>query len=469
MQKVYQSCYELDKRCYEVYGLSEDILMEHAASGMEKHIRERFAPGSSVLIVAGMGNNGADGIALARLLHGDYDVRLHLLYPPKSNMALLQLERAQKLDIHKVEEMEDADVIVDAIFGAGLGRELDELTQHAIHLLNSFKGYKIACDIPTGLGDSGHLMPLAFHADVTLTMGAYKESLFLDESKDTIGEIRRIDLGVSHSLYEGETQTYLLEATDLKLPSRAKQSTHKGHFGHAAIFTGEKEGAGIIAGMAATRYGAGLTTLVVHEKVSPPPYLMSATLMPSTASAIAIGMGLGSYFDDSFLKRHVINSHLPIIMDADACYSPELLSVVEQKDRHIVLTPHPKEFVALWTILTGEELSILEVQAKRFEIMRRFNARYPHVTLLLKGAHTLIMQEEKLYINPLGCSKLSKGGSGDVLSGLIVSLLAQGYTGIDAAIQASLALSVAARRFIGSSYAMLSTDLIDEVAKLELS
>ena len=97
-----------------------------------------------------------------------------------------------------------------------------------------------------------------------------------------------------------------------------------------------------------------------------------------------------------------------------------------------------------------------------------FNHKYPHVTLLLKGANTLIMQEENLYINPLGCTKLSKGGSGDVLSGLIVSLLAQGYPAIDAAIQGSLALAIAAQNYQGSSYAMLATDLIDEVAKLEL-
>jgi NAD(P)H-hydrate repair Nnr-like enzyme with NAD(P)H-hydrate dehydratase domain len=99
-------------------------------------------------------------------------------------------------------------------------------------------------------------------------------------------------------------------------------------------------------------------------------------------------------------------------------------------------------------------------------MVRCFNEKYPHVTLLLKGAHTLIMQEEKLYVNPLGCAKLSKGGSGDVLSGLIVSLLAQGYTGIDATIQASLALTIAAKNYKGAPYAMLSTDIIESIALL---
>jgi len=469
MQKLFKSCNELDKRCYEAYGLSEDILMEHAAMGMEHYIRDRFKKGSSVLIVAGVGNNGADGIALARLLHHDFDVMLYLPFGVKSEMAMMQLKRAEMVGIVESQEMTDADVIVDAIFGAGLSRDLDKNTQFILHRLNSFKGYKIACDIPTGIGEDGRLMPNAFKADVTLTMGAYKEALYLDESKDTIGAIERITLGVSSTLYESESDAFVLEAKDLRLPSRELQTTHKGSFGHAAIFTGEKEGAGIIAGTAATRFGAGLTTLLVHENITVPPYLMHATIMPQNATALAVGMGLGSYFDEEFLKKSVVNSHLPIVMDADSFQSPLLISIVEQRDREVVLTPHPKEFVSLWKILTGEVLSVSEVQSKRFEMVRMFNARYPHVTLLLKGANTLIMQEEKLYVNPLGCAKLSKGGSGDVLSGLIVSLLAQGYSGIDAAIQASLALAEAANRYSGSSYAMLATDIIDEISKLEMN
>ena len=467
MEKVFQNCYALDNKCYKEYGLTEDILMEHAASGIANYIRQHFPKGTSVLIAAGVGNNGADGIVLARQLYGDYEIRLHIPFDLKSEMAKIQLERAVRLGVKNVDAIEDADVIVDALFGAGLNRNINEETEHIIHKLNSLQGHKIACDVPTGVGESGQLIPLAFEADVTLTMGAYKEALYLDACKDVVGEVIRVDLGLSPLFYEGESQTCLLEASDLKLPSRTAQSTHKGSFGHAAVFCGEKEGAGIISGMAAATFGAGLTTLVVHEKVSPPAYLMHSTVVSSNASALAIGMGLGCHFESEFLQKYVVKSHLPIVLDADSFHSEEILSVLEQKDREIVITPHPKEFVVMWKSLTGEQLTVTQVQAKRFEMVRRFNAKYPHVTLLLKGANTLIMQEERLYINPLGCSKLSKGGSGDVLSGLIVSLLAQGYTAIDAAIQGSLALVIAANNYKGSSYAMLSTDLIDEVVKLE--
>ena len=137
------------------------------------------------------------------------------------------------------------------------------------------------------------------------------------------------------------------------------QTAHKGTFGHAAIFTGEKEGAGIIAGMAATRFGAGLTTLVVHERVAIPPYLMHATTVPANTTAMAIGMGLGGgHFDDDFLEKYVIKSHLPVVLDADALHCRQLLRILEQKDRQVVITPHPREFSVLWHLVTGEELTV---------------------------------------------------------------------------------------------------------------
>ena len=481
MQYVYKECYAMDRRCYEELLLTEDILMEHAALGMAEHIFKKFpkyedadSPESikTVLIVAGPGNNGADGIALARLLFGFYKVKLYVPFGTKSVMAKKQFERIKNLNIEVVSKVDSADIIVDAIYGAGLCRALNEETQKLLVEMKMQNAYCVACDIPTGLDVEGNPTPQAFYADTTITMGAYKEALYGDYAKEYVGKIVRVDLGVHHYGYiqGGKHSARVLEKKDLLLPSRdLMKVSHKGTFGHAAIFCGEKEGAGIIAGMASARFGAGLTTLVVHENITPPPYLMHATVVPDNATALAIGMGLGEHFESEFLEKYVLHSHLPIVLDADAFLSKELLSVLEQKDREIVITPHPKEFTILWKLLTGEELSVAEVQSRRFKMVRMFNTKYPHVTLLLKGANTLIMQEEQLYINPLGCAKLSKGGSGDVLSGLIVALLAQGYRGLEAAIQASLALVTAANNYKGGSYAMLPTDIIDEVSKLEIN
>lgn len=467
MQKVYKHCRDLDKRCYEKYHLSEEILMEHAAIGMERVVRDKFCIGSSILIVAGKGNNGADGIALARLLSGDYIVRLFVPYGVKSEMAKLQYQRAGALSIDIVNEITQADITVDALLGSGVVGEPSDKILDFIEKLNAMSGYKIACDMPTGISINGEVLHNAFMADVTVTMGAYKEALFLDKAKDFVGEIVRVNLGINSRLYEDEANTFLLEKSDLCLPLRKKLSTHKGLFGHAAIFCGEKEGAGIISGEASYRFGAGLTTLVMQDKITIPPHLMHSYALPHNTTAIAIGMGLGSYFEMSFLDKYIASNSLPLVIDADALYSPNLLQLLMKTPRKIVMTPHPKEFIYMWKALTNEEITLEHLQSHRFEYARKFSALYPDIVLLLKGANMIISSGTKLYINPLGCSNLSKGGSGDVLSGLIVALLAQGYTALDAALQGSLALVMASRRYSGANYAMTSMDLINNLAYLQ--
>jgi hydroxyethylthiazole kinase-like uncharacterized protein yjeF len=162
-----------------------------------------------------------------------------------------------------------------------------------------------------------------------------------------------------------------------------------------------------------------------------------------------------------------MESEVPLILDAGVFSSEIILEFLEQKDRQIVLTPHPKEFVSLWNMTIDSPLNIAILQANRFDKVREFCELFPHVTLLLKGANMIVAQNEQLFINSFGTSKLSKGGSGDVLSGVIGALLAQGYDGLEATIQATLAFTSAAKAYDGSSYAMLPTDIIEEIGKLE--
>lgn len=468
MQKVFLECASLDKRCYDEYSLSEDILQEHAASGMDRYIRDNFANGRSVLIVAGGGNNGADGMALARLLYGDFDVRLYLASEPKSDMAKIQLDRLSKIGITICDELHNSDVIVDAILGTGQNRELDNSYVKLIDTLNSLCGFKISCDIPTGVNSSGNIDNIACNADVTIAMGALKVAYFSDISKDFMGELKVVNLGVPKELYEGESGIFLLDAKDINLPSRVKKNSHKGTFGHAVIFCGEKEGAGIISGKAAYRFGAGLTTLVMLEKnYHIPPYLMHSYIPPLNTTAIAIGMGLGNHFEESFLDKHIASNNIPLVIDADALYNPNLLNLLIKPNKPIVMTPHPKEFIYMWKALSGEDITLEHLQANRFEYVQKFSTLFPDIVLLFKGASMLISHGKTTYINPHGNSKLSKGGSGDVLSGLIVSLLAQGYSPLDAAISGSLALSSSSNRYEGASYSMSSMDLIDNLALLK--
>jgi len=467
MQPLYKSCYPLDHRCYEEYNLTEDILMEHAAMGMANYIRANFKEDSSVLIVCGVGNNGADGIVLARLLQGAYRVKLYLPFGVRSVMAEVQLERVQHLDVEFVRDLEEADVIVDAIFGAGLSRELDERTRKLIVEMEALNGFKIACDVPTGIDVDGNPLPMAFFADVTITMGALKECLYSDMAKEYVGEIICVDLGLSHEKYtQGfETDIFLLEESDMRLPSRKRANTHKGSFGHLSVIAGEKEGAGVMSGLSALRFGVGLVTMVGELLTPLPIELMQDLEMPHNTTAIALGMGFSDFEEE--IVEEVLESNLPLLLDAGAFYSEHILEFLEQKDREIVLTPHPKEFVSLWNMTIDSPLNIAILQANRFEKVREFCELFPHVTLLLKGANMIIAQDEQVFVNPHGTSRLSKGGSGDVLSGLIASLLSQGYDALEATIQGSLVLAAGAKAYEGNDYAMLPTDLIEKIALLK--
>jgi len=468
MHPLYKSCYSLDSRCYEEYNLTEDILMEHASMGMANYIKSNFPKDSSVLIVAGVGNNGADGIVLARLLQGDYSVKLYIPFGVKSVMAKLQLERVERLDIDFVDSVCEADIIVDAIFGAGLSRELDEKSRKIIVQLEALDGFKIACDVPTGIDVDGNPLPMAFIADVTITMGAYKEALYSDMAKDFAGEIICVDLGISYEKYTAgfESDLYLLEESDMKLPHRDwSKITHKGSFGHLAVIIGEKEGAGILCASSALSFGTGLVTVVGEMFCSLPIAIMHDLFIPNKTTAIALGMGFGDNFDEDIVDD-ALNSKVPIILDADIFHNERVVEFLEQKDRDIVLTPHPKEFVDLWNMVIDEPINISILQANRFDKAREFCSLFPHITLLLKGANMIIAQNDRLFVNPHGDSKLSKGGSGDVLSGLIGSLLAQGWSGVDSAISASLALTASAKKYSGASYSMVATDLIDNLKKL---
>jgi len=441
--------------------------MEHAANGMAKYIKENFKEQSSVLIICGLGNNGADGLVLARLLDGLYTVSVHLPFGVRSIMAEVQLERVESLGITFVDEVEEADVVLDAIFGAGLSRELDEQTRRLIMKIEKLNAFKIACDVPTGIDVEGNPLPMALFCDVTITMGALKECLYTDMSKDYVGEVICVDLGISHAKYtEGfETDTFLLEEKDMKLPSRKRKNTHKGNFGHLAVVAGKKEGASIMSALSALRFGAGLVSMVGEVETSLPLELMQDSELAKNTTAIAFGMGFSDFEEE--IVEDILESTKPLVLDAGIFSSEVILEFLEQKERQIVLTPHPKEFVSLWNMTIDSPLNIAILQANRFEKVREFCELFPHVTLLLKGANMIIAKDEQLFINAFGTSRLSKGGSGDVLAGLIGALLAQGYDGLEASIQASLAFTFAAKAYEGSSYAMLATDIIEEISQLE--
>jgi ADP-dependent NAD(P)H-hydrate dehydratase / NAD(P)H-hydrate epimerase len=463
MQNIFDEVGTLDRRCCENFGLSEDILMEHAAEGMAQFIKKNFSSKTRILISCGGGNNGADGMALARLLFGKFDVFVYMLQPAVSPMAKLQFERIRKLGVPVIQSIDSYDIVIDALFGTGLTRPLDAKATLHVEALNALEAVKIACDVPTGLYADGRCDKSTFVADYTLTMGALKTLLFGDGAKDRIGEIHVLDLGVQRGIYETESNTKLLEFCDMRLPHRFVQDSHKGSFGHLGVISGEKPGAGILAASAALRFGVALVTLVSNETLQIPYELMLSHQLPTNATAVALGMGLGTEFSQEELECFVDND-LPLLLDADIFYHPLITRLLERKN--IVLTPHPKEFVQLLHVSGIAGVDIRAVQQNRFAYAKHFIKRFPHAVLVLKGANVIVASGESLYVNPHGSNVLAKGGSGDVLGGLIASLLAQGYSPLQAACSASLAHTKLAQNFTGSDFSLTPQDLIEGICSL---
>lgn len=461
MQKIFYEVATLDKRCYEEFGLSEDLLMEHASSSVYEYINKYLSKMKSVLIVCGMGNNGADGIALARLLYSKYDVKLYIPFGVKSSMAKLQLKRVELLGVNIVNEIIQCDIIVDSLFGSGLNKDLDKQSQVIINTLNSIESYKLACDIPSGVNNLGQVTTCAFEADTTITMGALKTSLFSDIAKDYVGKIEVANLGIQREIYETNTNIYLLDKEDLNLPYRNKQNSHKGTYGHLNVVAGCKKGAGMIAAKAAFGFGAGIVSVVCHENLDLPYHIMQTHFISKNCTAIAIGMGLGKYETDEV--RKILSKDIKKIVDADLFYDKLL---VEFLDQEIVLTPHPKEYCSLLKLCDIADITVVELQNNRIKYVEMFCSKYPKVVLLLKGTNVIISQGKNLYINTFGTTVLSKGGSGDVLSGLVGSLLAQGYEPLDACISASLAHALAGANYKKNDYSLIPSDLIEEVRRL---
>ena len=457
MQNIYDEVNTLDQKCYEKYFLSEDILIEHAALGMFEFIKNKFSVNSNILIICGSGNNGADGMALARLLHIKYNVSIYINSTPKSDIAKLQEKRTKSLGLNFIDTItsNNYDVVVDCLFGSGLNKQLEKNNISLIKMINLIPSYKIACDIPSGLNKYGQIDNVCFKADTTITMGAFKKSLFSDFAKDYVGNIIKADLGIDKSLYENDTNIYLLEDIDIKLPTRIKKNTNNGSFGHLCVVLGNKKGAGLITCTTALSFGVGLVTAITKEN-NLPYSIMYSTKLPKNISTLAIGMGLGDSFDTSLL-----NIDIPILFDADILYNKIILEYLHKDN--IVLTPHPKEFCALLELTDIGNISIETLQNNRFKYLEQFCIKYPNVVVVLKGANVLIQQNKTLFINPNGSANLSFGGSGDILAGLISSLMAQDYSTIDACIQGSLVHTCAANNFLGNDYSLNVNDLIEQI------
>lgn len=497
MKSVFNNSTELEAKVKTEFNVPQFVMMENAAIGMKNLIVEKFsktdrASSLPIIIVCGKGNNGADGYALARHLQPFFQVSLVAFEEPKSQEAKTWHSTCQKLAIpflsvsdfyNLSSSKKNKAIIVDCIYGTGFHGDLSPQASSLIAAMNDFNGPKIACDIPSAF---------EFHADYTVTMGTHKLQLFSDKAKAVCGKLIVADLGFAPQVFEnqGQATAYFMEQDDLKLPFRKKRNAHKGTYGHAVIYAGDKAGAGILAARAAMNFGAGLTSILkTHqsnlEQFKIDPQLMIADSIPKKATAVLIGPGVTCHtlYDNQMITDWFQSTKNPaLVLDAGmfdfeqiACFLKELNNV---ENNRIILTPHLLELSRLLkkvasqfpeTEITQEDCDVKNLSDNpetKIKVGKILNQLYPNTAVIMKSANTFIACGEKCYIVTQGCQNLAKGGSGDVLAGLCVSLLAQGYTAKDAAISASLAHALSSQKLGADRFDVTSEGLIQTLGQL---
>ncbi len=433
-------------------------LMERASRRWTQEFTQVVSPSHPIYVFAGQGNNGGDGLAIARMLiHAGYTVKVYQLWlrdkcSPDNEINRKRLLRLTENAYSKIEAEEDIPevpanaVIIDALWGTGLNKPLEGLATQLIERLNSYDSLKVSVDIPSGLPCEGQLLGPAFKADWTITFQVPKLSFLFPETGRFVGEFTIVDIGLLPEFLEQvETRYFYVtqqEARNMLL--LRERFAHKGTLGHALIIGGsiDKAGAVIMATIGALSSGCGLVTAHLPQSALSAfhgvvPSAMASIAGPSVVelpvnnpekyNACGMGPGMGTDFPvRQFVKSFLEQWRKPLVLDADA------LNIIAMEGWQglipdgSILTPHPGE----WRRLTGNTGTSFDDLKHIAEFTMTQN-----VIVVLKGAYTVIATPDgEFYFNSSGNELLATGGSGDILTGLIAGLLARGYEQEHAAI-----------------------------------
>ena len=501
-----QQMRDLDNIAINNYGIPGVVLMENAGRATVEAMEHRWGSltGQAIAIFVGPGNNGGDGLVIARHLHQRGGLpRVYLLVGPDKFQgdAAVNLRIVEKLPVplrmldddsmaDVALDLQDCFLIVDAIFGTGLKREVLGFFGELIRLINQSPRPVISVDIPSGLhADTGKVLGRCVRADCTVTFGTAKPGLILTAGKAMTGDLAIADIGIPPEAWDAEQSgTILLEECEVAgwLPARIPDS-HKGSYGHLFILAGSvgKTGAALLAAQGALRAGTGLVTLGVPKNLNqifeaalpeamtePLPGSDEGMLSIQSLSvvhallkgkkAVAIGPGLGTAQETVDLVATLYRELAqPMVVDADAinilAHHP---SILKQAQGPRILTPHPGEMARL----LGQSSRV--VQADRLGIAARF-AQEHAVILVLKGAGTVIAHPDgRIAINSTGNAGMATGGMGDVLTGLIGGFLAQGLDPWPAACLGVYLHGMAGDRLaelIGAQCGFLASELAETV------
>ncbi|MES2374124.1 MAG: NAD(P)H-hydrate dehydratase [Bacteroidota bacterium] len=432
-------------------------LMERAASACTKWIQEHFTQKDSFIIICGPGNNGGDGLAIARQLHLlEYKVQAFIIETggKQSGDFLANLDRLQKMEGSLIKKIQSAtelvvkqdDIIIDAIFGTGLSKPIAGLTGDIITSINKINATVISIDMPSGLLADQHTDPsqAIIKACYTLSFQFPKLAFFFPENEMYTGNWKILTIGLHETFIANETTSHyqLTHAYIQSLLKPRPKFSHKGTYGHAILIAGSygKMGAAVLAAKACLRSGVGLLTMHIPKcgydimQTTIPEAMVSPDskeqwigdeIITKTFSAVGIGPGVGMNEQTQKSLHAIIKRHeKPLVLDADAL---NILSLhkdwLEALPANAILTPHPKEFERLAGV-TGNDF-------ERHALQIAFSKKY-RLFIILKGAHTCITTPSgETYFNTTGNPGMAKGGSGDLLTGIITALLAQGYSPLE--------------------------------------
>lgn len=469
---------ELDRIAIEQYGISGLELMRRAGQAAFDIIRQRWPQARCIVVFCGSGNNGGDGYVVARLaLQAGLEATVYALSPPEKlhGDALLAYKDYHEqggtvLPFASIVYCK-ADVVVDALLGTGLDRPVSGEYAEAIAYIDSLQKPVVALDIPSGLNaDTGAVLGCAVQAACTVTFIALKQGLLTGEAADHCGEVIFASLDVPEAVYRSVSHS-AMRVVKPHFPAR-KRSAHKGGHGHVLIIGGDSgyTGAARMAAQAAARSGAGLVSIASRERhaallnAACPELMCHGVETPqqlapllAKATVVAVGPGLGQSQWARDLFEAALDSGNPLILDADAL---NLLAQLPPRKGPWVLTPHPGEAARLLGCTAAE------INGDRFAAVRAIQEKYSGVCLL-KGAGTLIAHDRDIYVNTTGNPGMAAGGMGDVLSGVIAGLAAQGF-GLDAAARFGAYIHGAAADIAAEDgeRGLLASDLLPHLRKL---
>lgn len=471
----------MDRYAIDVVGIAGIELMQRAGQCVFNLLTQKWPKAQCINVFCGAGNNGGDGYIVARLArqHG-FTVNvialatIECLQGDALTAANLYFDSGGTISAFDAQIWQDCDVVVDSLLGTGLDRLVGGDYKPAIEAINASQVPVLAVDIPSGLhADSGRVMGVAVEAQQTATFIGLKQGLFTGQGADYCGQIKYYSLDVPDSVIELEEPSALRMVPQSPLLPSRKPSAHKGRFGHVLLIGGDSgySGAICLAAQATARSGAGLISIATRSAHAALLTLMQPEIMShgvesaeqlqpllNKATAVVIGPGLGQSSWAELLLDAVLARELPAVIDADALNLLAFKPAIQRSN--CVFTPHPGEAARLL------HCSNQIVANDRFSVIRQLHAIYAG-TIVLKGAGSLVYDGQIITVNTSGNPGMASGGMGDVLSGIIAGLIAQGQD-LASATRTGVWLHGAAADKVAETgqRGILASDLLPQIRKL---